>query len=391
MSQFLQTTWAVLRKEWLDAIRDRRTLLSVLLSSVLIGPLMLVLLSFVFSQMEQSRESRTLYIQGAQHAPSLMNFLARQSIEIKEPPVDFRKQIQEGLFSHAVLIVSETYLKQLENGEAAGLTIVTASTNRGAASSSGRLQRLVNEYSRENNRLELSAQGIAAQTLRLTETQLEDLSTTQSTAAQFTSVLPIFIVMAILYGALNAAMDTTAGERERGSLEPLLLSPASRLSLVTGKWAAVAGVAMLTATLSVLSFFPAQWLIQTETLKAMFNFGWREAVGFLLLLLPFAAGTSALFMAVAIRSKTFKEAHANNTLVILGVSMMPLITMFDPSGNRPWFVWIPGLGQQLAMNKVIKTESLTLQEIAIPALVSVIIALLCIRSIEHQLKNAAIK
>ncbi len=383
--------WAVLKKELIDAIRDRKTLISVLLSSVLVGPVMLVMLSVLFAQIEDSRDQRVIYVQGAQLAPGLTNFFQRQSFEIKEAPEGFEQSIGEGKFSFPVLVVPTDYQEKFAKGEAPELTVISASTNRPVSAGANRIMRMLSEFNRENSRLELAVQGVSSQTLRLIEYNEIDLASAQSRAAQFTSILPIFIVMAILYGALNAALDTTAGERERGSLEPLLMNPMSRFSLVVGKWAAVAAIAMLTATFAVLSFFPAQWLIQTDTLKSMFNFGWREALGFLLVLLPFAASTSALFMAVAIRCKTFKEAHANNTFVILAVSMMPLISVFDPSGERPWYFWVPGLAQQIVMNKVLKFEQLSLQQIAIPALVSILIALICIQYIERRIKQMALK
>jgi sodium transport system permease protein len=95
--------------------------------------------------------------------------------------------------------------------------------------------------------------------------------------------------MAVLYGALNAALDTTAGERERGSLEPLLMNPACRMPPGAGQVGRGGGVGMLIAVLSCFSFLPGQWLLRSEALAAMFQFGWREALLFLALLLPLAA------------------------------------------------------------------------------------------------------
>ena len=139
-------------------------------------------------------------------------------------------------------------------------------------------------------------------------------------------MLPFFVMMAVLYGALNAALDTTAGERERGSLEPLLMNPAERWTLVVGKWAAVSGISMLIAVLSSLSFMPAQWLLRSDTLAALFRYGPLEALFFVVVLVPFAAALSALLMAVAIRCRTFKEAQASAAVVVLVVSLLPLVT-----------------------------------------------------------------
>jgi sodium transport system permease protein len=204
-------------------------------------------------------------------------------------------------------------------------------------------------------------------------------------------MLPFFVLMAVLYGALNAALDTTAGERERGSLEPLLMNPASRLSLVLGKWGAVAAVGMLIALLSCFSFLPAQALLRSETLAAMFQFGVREAGLFLALLAPLAAALAALMMAIAIRCKTFKEAQANNTVVILGVSLLPLVSVFNQSGEAPWHLWVPALGQVTLMNRVLKGEAVMPLDVAIPLAVCALIAAAGIAFVARQLRSAAVR
>jgi hypothetical protein len=84
-------------------------------------------------------------------------------------------------------------------------------------------------------------------------------------------MVPFFVLMAVLYGALNAALDTTAGERERGSLEPLLMNPLARHALVLGKWGGGGGGGMLIAVLACLSFLPGQWLLRSESLAALFR------------------------------------------------------------------------------------------------------------------------
>jgi sodium transport system permease protein len=197
--------------------------------------------------------------------------------------------------------------------------------------------------------------------------------------------------MAVLYGALNAALDSSAGERERGSLEPLLMTPASRMSLVLGKWGAVAAVGMLIAVLSVLSFLPGQWLVSNDQLQALFQFGVNEGAAFLAVLVPFAAALAAVLMAVAICCKTFKEAQANNTFVILGISLLPLISLLSDTGEKWWHLLVPGLAQQTVMMRVLKGEALTANHIVLPAIACIVLAAICIVFIERHLKTAAVK
>jgi sodium transport system permease protein len=383
--------FVVFRKELIDALRDRRTLLVVLLSSVAIGPILLIALSALVAGIEQRAEERTVVVQGIEHAPTLRNYLERQTYRISAAPVDYEKQLLSRRLGDPVLVIGEAFESELARGEPPLVEIVSSSANQRAGQSVNRLARLLRGFSSERAMLRLTWRGVAPALLEVVDVQERDLANPQSRAAQFTGMLPFFILMAVLYGALNAALDTTAGERERGSLEPLLMNPASRRSLVLGKWGAVAAVGMLIALLSCLSFIPAQSFLRSETLAAMFQFGWREAALFLALLAPLAAALAAVMMAIAIRCKTFKEAQANNTVVILGVSLLPMVTLFDSGGEAAWHLWTPGLGQVTLMNRVLKGEALASMDVLIPLAVSAAIAAVCIGHVARQLRAAALR
>jgi sodium transport system permease protein len=195
----------------------------------------------------------------------------------------------------------------------------------------------------------------------------------------------------VLYGALHAALDSTAGERERGSLEPLLMNPVPRLALVVGTWGAVAAVAMLIALLSCISFLPGPWLLRSETLSAMFRFGPREAALFLALLLPLAGALSALLMAIAIRCRSFKEAQASATGVVLTVSLLPLLSLFNQHGESAWHLWVPVLAQVTLMGRVLKAEPMAGWELAVPLIVCVLLGAACLLFVARSLRDAALK
>ena len=383
--------WVVFRKELIDALRDRRTLLMVLLSSVAIGPLVLVALSALVAGIEKRAEERTVVVAGIEHAPTLHNYLLRQTYRVDAAPADHEQRLASQALADAVLVVGKDFEAELARGEAPLVEIVSSSANQRASASVGRLTRLLRGFSSEQATLRLALRGVTPATLEVLDVQERDLANPQSRAARLTGMVPFFVLMAVLYGALNAALDTTAGERERGSLEPLLMNPASRLSLVLGKWGAVAAVGMLIALLSCFSFLPAQGLLRSETLAAMFQFGLREAGLFLALLAPLAAALAALMMAIAIRCKTFKEAQANNTVVVLAVSLLPLITVFDQGGEAPWHLAVPGLGQVTLMNRVLKGEAVGVLDVALPLAVCALIAAAGLAYVARQLRTAALR
>ena len=281
--------WQVFRKELLDALRDRRTLLMVLLSSVAIGPLLLVALSALVADFEARAESREIFAVGIESAPTLHNYLLRQAWTLQPAPADYAAAMVKRSFGHAVLVVPAGFEQDLADGVAPRLTLVSASANNRAQGEAGNLSHLLQGFNQEQAALRLVMHGVTPGLLQAVQVDQQDLAAPSVRAAQFTRMLPFFVLMAVLYGALHAALDTTAGERERGSLEPLLMTPAPRWALVLGKWGAVASVGMGVAVLSCFSFLPGQWLLRSETLSAMFLFGPREALLFIALLLPLAA------------------------------------------------------------------------------------------------------
>jgi sodium transport system permease protein len=289
------------------------------------------------------------------------------------------------------VVVPTGFDATLQRGDAPTLEVVSDSGNAQAQAGAARVQRLLTAFAQERTTLTLALRGVSPELLAPFEIQERDLASSRTRAAQITGMLPFFVIMAVLYGALNAALDTTAGERERGSLEPLLMNPARRGSLVLGKWGAVASVAVLIATLSCLSFLPAQWLLRSDTLQAMFQYGLREALLFIAVLLPFAAAMSALLMAIAIRCKTFKEAQANSTVVLAIVSLLPLVTVFDQSGESPWHLWVPALAQSTLMTRVLKGEALGAAELLVPWVVCVVLTLLGLLWVARRLNDAAVR
>lgn len=387
----LTRVWAVFCKELIDALRDQRTLMVVLASSVLMGPALLLALSSLVSTLEAKAEQRVVVVAGLENAPSLHNFMQRQTWQVKVAPPDYEQQLRNSKLGDPVVVVHADFEAALVRGEAPEVVVVSDSSNKQSESGVRRVAQLLNQFSQERATLSLALRGVSVALLSPIKVHERNLANTQARAAQFTGMLAFFVLLAVVSGALNAALDTTAGERERGSLEPLLINPVPPWVLAIGKWGAVATVSMLIAVLSCLSFLPGQWLLRNDTLQAMFQFGWPEACLFLVVLLPFAAAASALLMAVAIRCKSFKEAQANSTVVMLLVSMLPLVALFNQSGEQAWHLWVPALAQNTLMLRVLRGEDFTAAQMAVPLLVCVSITAASLTYLAKRLRQAAVR
>lgn len=387
----LMTILTIYRKEIVDALRDRRTMMTVLASSVLMGPLVLLAISGLVASLEANAEQREVVVAGIERAPTLVNFFARQTYTVKPAPADYEQRLRKARLADAVVVVPADFELALVRGAAPIVEIVSDSANQRSQASAARVARLLEGFSRERAMLTLALRGVSPDALEPMRIADLDLASTQTRATQITGMLPFFVLMAVLTGALNAALDTTAGERERGSLEPLLMNPAERWVLVLGKWGAVASVGMLIAVLACFSFLPGQWLLRSDTLAAMFQYGVHEVLLFLVVLLPFAAAASALLMAVAIRCKTFKEAQASTTVVMLAASLLPLINVFSLGEESPWYLWVPALAQNVLMTHVLKGEAFTAEQLAVPMGVCALLAAGGVWFVARALRSAAVR
>ena len=388
---FWYCAFAVFRKEWMDALRDRRTLLVVLASSVLLGPLLLLALSTLVADLEARSEQREVVVAGIEHAPGLKNYLERQTWQVKAAPANYETLLRGARLGEPVLVVPAGFEAALFNGEVPELLLVSDSANAQSQSGVPRVVGLLRGYMQERVSLSLALRGVSPELLAPLTVQERDLAGTQTRAAQFTSMLAFFVLLAVVSGALNAALDSTAGERERGSLEPLLMNPVTAVALVVGKWGAVAAISMLIAVLSCLSFLPGQWLLRSDRLQAMFQFDWVEVGLFLVVLLPFAAAASAVLMAVAIRCKSFKEALANSTVVVTAVTLLPLVSVFNQTGEKVWHFFVPALAQNTLMLRVLKGESFSAFQVGVPLLVCGLLTWGSLWFVARSLRGAAVR
>ncbi|NBV88873.1 MAG: ABC transporter permease, partial [Betaproteobacteria bacterium] len=209
----MRGTLAVFRKEVIDALRDRRTLIAILISSVAMGPFILLLLSGLISSMERQVESKTVLVSSLTASPRLVNYLQRQNLLVEEAPPDFEQQIRSGTLERPVIEIEEGFDERLADGLRPKATVLTNSDHKAAVAGAQRAERLLHGFERETGLLGLAATGVSRDLLQPIEVDDIDLASRSPVGAQFTSMLPYFILMAVVYGALTAALDTTAGER----------------------------------------------------------------------------------------------------------------------------------------------------------------------------------
>ena len=205
----MKNAWIVFRKELMDALRDRRTLLVVLLSSVAMGPLVLVLLSTLVADAERRAEARQVLVHGLEHAPSLRNHLERQTYTVKAAPAGYEALLADSKLAEPVVVVLPGFEADLAAARAPLVEVVGSSANRRAQVAVGRVMALLRGFNQEQATLRLALRGVSPSLLEAVQVEERDLADPGARALQLTAMVPFFVLMAVLYGALNAALDST--------------------------------------------------------------------------------------------------------------------------------------------------------------------------------------
>lgn len=364
----------VLKKEFNDIIRDTRALLAVSLISILAGPFILLLISNILAEFESRAERRIIVVHGIEHAPSLANHLARETTNIEVAPEDYAQALQEGRMVDPVLVIPSDFEEKWLSGEPQTLTIMTNSSNSRINAGVGRVVRWVNGIERERASITFALRGVSPSVSDYIQIKSIDLASAKAKTAKLFAMLPYFLVLAALYGVWGSALDTTVGERERGTLEPLLVTPHPTWQLMLGKWCAITLVGCIITSIAILSFIPAQWLMQSETLKTMFNFGRVEVIYCLILVLPLTGLFASMLMLVGTFAKNTRQAQANASVVLLISTFLPILVQIKPNAVSLSNQIFPLLAQHHHILALFKGGQMNLQLVGLSVLVTLILS-----------------
>jgi len=379
----------VFLKEIRDALRDRRTALMVLVASVVTGPLTLVLVAQFVSGLEERASTLKVRLAGAQHAPALVNFLQRADVEIEEAPADYAARVKKGELE-AVIVVPRDFHERWLDHEEARVELVFDDSRTESSPAIRQSERLLEAFNRETAYLRLMARGVSPSLNESVKVERVNTATPRQRGAVLLFLIPMFAILAPLLGGMTLAIDATAGERERGSLEPLLANPVSTAAFAFGKWLAAWASATVVAAITLAGFVLAAALYAERKLPALLQFGVPEYLRFVAIVVPLAAFTSAAQMLISTYGRTYREAQTYVSYLATVVSFVPLVVMFSGAREAPWQAAVPVLGQLMALQRVLRGDALPAWDAAVPAVVSAALAVAAVALVARLLRDERI-
>jgi sodium transport system permease protein len=358
----LRGIWAVFRKEFRENLRDRRTLLSALVFGPVISPILVAgLVQFSISQSEtQSDENIVVAVTHSENAPNLLDYLSARGVDIVRVDLDeagARRAVATQTHK-IVLEIPADFGARLQEGQPAPVILYSDSSRAFERRGVGRVRALVANYGIEIAQLRFLARGIDPISVLPISVQEIDVSTPTGRSVLVLNMMTYLVLLSMLFGGLYLAIDATAGERERGSLEVLLTSPVPREHLIYGKIIAAAAYMLISLVLTVTMFAVAMSFVGLEQLGITANLGPAAAAQMVACCAPLILFGSAYLTIISAFAKTYREAQTYLQLVIT-VPTMPLI-FAGLLGLQPklGLMFVPFLSQHLLMTTVVRAEEI---------------------------------
>ena len=356
----LRGIWAVFRKEFRENLRDRRTLLSALVFGPLFGPILvagLVQFSITHAE-EQSEENIALAVTHAERAPNLLAYLTARGIDIEKVSLD-EAGARDAVVTqkHKIILdIPADFGDRLQEGQPAPVVLYSDSSRGFERRGVGRVRTLISQYGIEIAQLRFLARGIDPISVLPISVQEIDVSTPSSRSVIVLNVMTYIVLLSMLAGGLYLAIDATAGERERGSLEVLLTAPVPRENLIYGKIAACAAYMLISLVLTVIMFSVAMSFVGLEQLGITANLGPTAAMTLIACCAPLIVFGASYLSIISGFAKSYREAQTYLGLIIT-IPTMPLM-FAGLLGLQPKLslMFVPFLSQHLLMTTVVRAE-----------------------------------
>ena len=370
----------VCRKELKDWSRDRRSIITVIVSSLL-AP---AIIGFMFTSLasrQRQVEDVTIPVVGGANAPALMDWLRQQAgVTVTDGPADPEEAVRSRQ-EDVVVVIDDDFAKNFKSSRPAQVRIVADSSSQNTRPKTQRVRGLFQQYNAQIGSLRLIARGVSP--VVATAIQIEDVevSSAQQRAATLLGFIPLFIMISAFTGGMPLSTDSTAGERERGSMEALLVNPAPRVSIAAGKWIAGTLTAMLSVCVSGGLLFALFQYIPLQDLGIRFHLGRYELLGTLLIVLPLCPLIVGIQMYVATFAKSFKEAQSYLSFLMMAQMVPGMMATMNPATAKAWWMYyVPWLGAQTLLTDMLGNKPISAAVFVVTALLNITLAVIAVRA-----------
>jgi sodium transport system permease protein len=353
----------VYRKEFTEWVRDRRTLISTVLVPLFLFPIMIVGFSALAVVMvgQAKKETPQIMILGGEDSPQLLAELRKvESLEVVPYRANWKEQISDKEIRAAVEIPSG-FQAALEKDQVKTVKIYYYEGEMKSSFGADRIEKFLKDYRDQVVKDRLAAKNVPPSVLTPFDIHQENVAPPEKVSgATLGGFIGYMVVLLCMTGAMYPAIELTAGEKERGTMETILSSPISRMNLVLGKFLLVLSAALATAALSVMSMgisFSAlrRFSVSSERGEAaglLLQLGPKAVASIFMMALPLAVLFSAVLMTIALFAKSYKEAQSYLTPMTFVVVIPAVASLLPGVELTPKLALIPILNTSLVCKEI---------------------------------------
>ena len=363
--------FAVYRKEVFENLRDRRTLIAALVFGPLFGPLLLAASLQIMVDRGAARADApiTVAVSHAERAPNLVSFLEQNAVTVEKVALDDAQSRAAVLDKRqkVVVYVPEDFGTRLARAQPAPLLLYADASVMFNDRYVDRLRSLLARHTQTLAQLRLLARGVDPASVVPIAVQDIDVATPTSRAVVALGIMSYLVIFAMLAGGMYLAIDATAGERERGSLESLLTTPVKRTHIIYGKIAATCTYMLASLVLTVTACGIAVRFVRLEDFGMSANLGPAAVLGLIGVVAPLVLLGAALMTVVASFTRSYREAQSYLGFVIM-VPTLPLafVNLLGLQPSLPLMA-VPSLGQHFLMTSLLRGEGVDPAAFAVSA------------------------
>lgn len=376
----MSTIIVVLVKELVDNLRDRRSIAMAMIYP-LIGPLILgLMITFVAGSLKVN-EGRSVVVlaAGAANAPELARYLEAHGASVRPAPADAADAADAVRKGRApfVLVLPRP---QASPEAPLDITLLADASRLSSVVPIAQMMDLLHGYEHEVTAARLERLGVAPDLLSPLRIQQENVGRAISLGATFLNMMPPFFIFTLFLGGVYLTLDTTSGERERGSFEPLMINPVSRSEVLIGKFGAAVVFTLIALGVQLFAFWAMTRLVPRDSLGLMTPPNVARLALLLPVCLPLALFAVAAQLVIAAVTRSLKEAQTYLGLLPLVPAIAGMLLVFAPVELHSVLAAIPTFGQTVLMGEVIRGEAMNWPMIAVSAsaTLAVTLALLAI-------------
>ncbi|AQT60679.1 ABC transporter permease [Cellvibrio sp. PSBB023] len=393
MNKFIQTLLIVWRKEWLDALRDKKSLRMAFLMPVYFVGVFVAYSLFIIHMNQQSRATNNepikLSIVGAEQLPALVDWLQERGIQVEAADEQAYQQVQNGQLGYA-LIVPDDAREKFATGESIELALVFDATNNKLQGALQFVRQQIWSWNSRIGSLRLLSRGISPAIVNPVVVRDLNVASDQKMGFFVMAILPMLLILTVFMAAVGFSADMTAGERERRSLESLLITPAASGAILLGKWLNSLSLTFMVIVVELTLLAIAFAYVPFKELGLRVHVTPLDLLVVLVALMSLAIVATALQFLISLFARSFKDAQTYMGLMIF-IPMVPLFyTQFNPSAYADWFRWVPVLAQQLVVKDLLLGGDVPLLAFAQAWLVAVILAVAFLCFTAQQLRKPKI-